>query len=401
MYAFRRHLLTELRSYPVTASLGLLYRLAAQYAGLCGPAREVGKFMGLASYGEIRQKELFDSLDSMLHDLEKHASQWSGERVIQEIETGTMSFFTENFFPYEAELSRDTFVYRHFAAFIQAYLERKLLGYVRECLDLAGSKRLALAGGVALNCTANRRIADICKGEVFIQPASHDAGVALGAAILARHTATTVQFPHAYWGIAYSEHEWLERLQRFPHLRYHRYDCPEKLYSQIVERLTTGIIGSLFLGRAEIRPRALGNRSIIADPRRRSILERVNGIKGREMWRPLAPMILEEHFDRFFEGTPNSFMIVAATVRDSVRSRIPVNVHTDYSARPQTVSQRQNFFLHNLISAFYHATGIPVLMNTSLNGPGRPIVHDPIDAMEFLAGSDLDFIATESLLIEK
>lgn len=389
--------ITTLETYPVEHSLGLFYRIATQYTGLYSKDGNAGKLMGLAAYGRPRY-------DAALHVTEQ-GPFWAG--VPRATTSGTalplertrqlLSFFEEHCFPYTAGLKEDITAYTDFAASVQRALEDTILGLAVDLQARTGSRNLALAGGVALNCTANGRLA--AEGpfdNIFVQPVAHDAGVALGAALEVTRQLNVGRFrpqpmTHAFWGPSYTDAEIAEALRR------HRLAgdrlAPDALVTRVAAVLARGGIAGWHQGRSEVGPRALGARSLLGDPRLRRTLVRLNRLKRREMWRPLAPSVLADQFDKFFVGTPNPFMIMAAMVRPEVRAKLPAVVHIDGSARPQAVEPGDNPVFARLIDAFALETGLPVLVNTSFNTVGVPIVNSPDEAIATFLDTDLDVLA--------
>jgi carbamoyltransferase len=202
---------------------------------------------------------------------------------------------------------------------------------------------------------------------------------------------------HAYWGPEYSTTQCEAAVQGFTGLRYERV---EDLTDAVAGMLATGNVVGWFQGRMELGPRALGNRSILADPRRVETRDRVNRIKGRESWRPLAPAVLAEQATAYFcRDKPSPFMLFASQVREEKRSEVPAVVHIDGSARPQTVSREANHLFHKLIGAFQKHAGVPMLLNTSFNAVGEPIVCTPSDAVRAFSAMRLDLLVLGNLLV--
>ena len=251
---------------------------------------------------------------------------------------------------------------------------------------------LCLSGGVALNCSANgvlRRTG--VAAEVWAFPAAGDAGLSVGAALLAAAAAGEFRpqrLANAYWGPEYADSVLEAALLAEPRLRFHR---SAAVAAETAGRLAEGNVVGWFQGRMEFGPRALGNRSILADPRSVARRDHVNRLKGREHWRPLAPSVLLHRAPEYFEIEGESpFMLFATQVRRERRTEVPAVVHADGSARPQTVSPAQNPRYHALLSAFEGRTGVPILLNTSFNGAWEPIVASPADAVKTFIACGLD-----------
>jgi carbamoyltransferase len=287
---------------------------------------------------------------------------------------------------------------------VQDYCERAMMSVVRMAIAKTKSRNLCLAGGVALNSKANGKIlASGIVENIFVQPAASDDGVALGAA-LAPYLDRGGRLPnramrHAYLGPAFDD-DAIEAALKTYKLRYARVNDPAVTAAEL---LTQGKILGWFQGRMEFGPRALGSRSILADPRDPEMTAKVNNaVKFREWWRPFAPSMKKEAAADFVESATDSpFMIVTAQVRMEKRSVIPAVTHVDGSARPQTVEKEVNPLYWRLIEEFGERTGVPVVMNTSFNLRGEAIVHTPTDAVRTFFSSGMDVLVIGSFLIEK
>lgn len=393
--------LKEVVSYPVAHSLGLFYRAACVYSGLYSADGAAGKLMGLAPYGQAKYDLglRWTSTGPRWTKVEDVAVR---NRVLHHRRTEQLlELFEREAFPYARGLVEDVTAYTDFAASVQGELEDVVLDLLRHARYLTGSSQLALAGGVALNCTMNGRIAsDSPFDEVFVQPMSSDAGVALGAAlaISAKRGVNPRRAPmtHAYWGPLYDD-AYIENAVVRSGLEFEKVDA-SAVGETAAELIAEGAVVGWFQGRAEVGPRALGSRSILGDPRRRDNLVRINSIKSREMWRPLAPSVLSERWHDYFVGTPNPFMIQAATVKHEVRSSVPAVVHIDGSARPQSVGFEHPRY-RDAIEAFDSITGVPLLLNTSFNGAGAPIVNTPEEAIDTFHELGLDALVIGRCLL--
>lgn len=381
------------RSYPVDTSLGFYYEAASEFAGLS--RHDGGKLMGLASYGRAKYPT------ALRYDAANDDIRWEGvppatrfgRDLINERGEALLRYFERECYPYTRRQDDDIMAYADFAASAQTALEETILDIAARVREETGLRRLALAGGVALNCTANGKLARSgIFDEVYVQPMAHDAGVALGAALVAAQSRGSdlagSRMEHAYWGPLADEEEIRTELaaaglsaRRLPQ---------ESLLPRVAEIIANGGIVAWHQGRAEVGPRALGARSLLGDPRTRKTLVRLNTAKDREMWRPLAPSVPYERFHDYFEGVPNAFMIVAAQVRPEWRTRLPAVTHVDGSARPQAVRRADSPRYHDLLLAFERHTGTPVLVNTSLNVAEQPmacLARDSIDVFD-RAGAD-------------
>jgi carbamoyltransferase len=302
----------------------------------------------------------------------------------------------------DVEITEDM---RNLAASVQHQLEQAVFEIVREGVRLTGCRNLSLAGGVAMNSKANGRLlASGIIDEIFVQPAATDDGAAIGAAIGA-HKAIGAPVPRyrmtdAYLGPQFTNDEIAQVITTYK-LPAYRVDNVEEISAGL---LAEGKILGWFQGRMEFGPRALGNRSILADPRTVEMRDRVNEcVKFREGWRPFAPSTLVEAAPEYFgeQCTDAPFMILTFDVVPEKRSVIAAVTHADNTARVQTVSQAANPRYHKLISEFGKRTGVPVIMNTSFNLKGEPIVCAPKDAVRTFYSSGLDFLVLGNYILAK
>jgi len=389
-------------------SLGIFYNRAARFTGLYGKYREVGKFMGLASYGmPVMKMPLAPSRDKRLF---KELPDIEQESIFDAIELRTRQlkeYFEENCFPYEAGNYGEIMGYADFAASVQKSLEDTLLDFATELKETTRMDSLVLAGGVALNCSANGRIerSGIFQ-KMFIPPFASDSGVAVGSALEVYHRLYGGRgagpLRSAGLGLSYEERGVLEALEKYRDRVRFSLLLEEDMFDRMARELSEGKIVGWMQGGFEAGPRALGNRSILADPRTRRSLIKLNTIKEREMWRPIAPSVLAEHYSEYFEGDPDSksFMNVAAMVKKEKRRAVAAVVHVDYTARPQVVRAEQGKY-YGLIQAFYRLTGVPVLCNTSFNSRGAPLVNSPEDALECFLKTAVDLLVIGNIVIEK
>lgn len=388
--------ITFSRHISVHDSLGHFYRAASHYAGLgkVGTRGAEGKLMGLAAYGvpglEMPVQVTADGPELLaeLASPDKTIERKSHEGRLR-------AWFAEFCFPYSEALSDEVMAYAQFAASVQSVVEQSIIALATSLRQKTGQSHLVLAGGVALNCTANGVLAHSqIYEDMFVPPISADDGVSLGAALeayrqLCGGKTEPTAFPrmrNAFLGPEYSNARCRQALDEagLPV----RELTDDVLVLEVAQHLASGKIVAWFQGRAEIGPRALGARSVLADPRDRSVLSRLNRLKGREVWRPVAPSVLAEEFSAYFEGSFQSpFMNVATQVRPEVRARVPAIVHVDGSARPQAIVRADAPLYWSLVDQFRRITGIPLVVNTSLNLGHEPIVHTPTQAIRsFLAG---------------
>jgi carbamoyltransferase len=385
--------LLERKRYP--DSLGMFYARVTQYLGF-EPLADEWKVMGLAPFGSSGL-----SMDALLtvtnDDYRVNAKALLGRRY-------DLSALEAAFGP--ARKPDDPIEDRHrdiaFAA--QAAVERAMLAMARRAARLSGCRRLALAGGVAMNCKGNGLILQSgIVDELFVQPAASDEGAALGAAIAAQVAAgaraEVAPMVRTDFGQGLNDSEVENALVTYK-LPYRRLADPAHAAA---ERLAAGKIIGWFQGRTEFGPRALGQRSILADPRDVSVRDRVNAaVKFREAWRPFAPSILEEHASEFFEGCVTSpFMILTFRARPKAMETIPAVVHIDGTARVQTVNRSVNPLYWSLIKRFAELTGVPVVLNTSFNLKGDPIVNTIRDAIQTFYTSGLDSLIVGPFCVDK
>lgn len=369
-------------------SLGLLYEKITSHLGFLHSSDEY-KVMALASYG----KPVYENQFRKLIDVD------GGSYQIRE-------FDPEEFFGPKRKRS-DTFDTQHFniAHSLQKVLEDTVLDLVHWLHKETGQDNLCMAGGVALNCVLNGVIRD--RGpfkQVWVQPAAGDAGTALGAALwVDRQHASgenekVPEMEHVYWGPEYSDAE-TEALLKWMKVKYRRLN---NVAAETAEILAQNKVIGWFQGRMEFGPRSLGSRSILASPAEASMQQKLNEIKDREDFRPVAPVVLEEDAAEWFENAGQSpFMLFVYRVKANKADLIPAVRHVDGTARIQTINERQHPLYHELLQEFKKLTGIPVLINTSFNTRGEPIVCSPKDAIACFYTSPFDALVLNSFLLEK
>jgi carbamoyltransferase len=385
-------------------SLGLLYSMMTNYLGFSVNDGEY-KVMGLAPYGRPayadRVRRLVRAgengqyyLDLKYFDFQRHDRMYSDElvelfgRAARQKESEILGF------------------HQDVARSLQFVLEEILLEKANYLYGKTGSENLCLAGGVALNCVANRRILkDGPFRRLFVQPAANDAGGAFGAAALAHYrlneTGVTAKLEHDYLGPAFSNDE-VRRVIQASGLSSEDYSGGEDdLIEAAAKRLADQKVVGWFHGRMEFGPRALGARSILADPRNGGMRERINAlVKKREAFRPFAPAVLESRAHEYFElDHPSPFMIETSQVKSGLD--LPAITHVDGSARVQTVSELTNSRFARLLSAFERRTGCPILLNTSFNMRDEPIVCTPADALICFLRSEIDSLVVEDFILDR
>jgi carbamoyltransferase len=365
-------------------SLGLLYEELTEHLGFRRSSDEY-KVMAMASYGKPRFLDEFRELVAATGDGGFRTSKVEWSRYAPRSAGG--GDFTEA----HADLARS----------VQERLEEVLLELARWLHQQTGERCLTMAGGVALNCVANSRIwREGPFTDVWVQPAAGDSGTALGAALrLACDLGDEVRpMAGADLGRSWSDDEleaWLRRAKV-------DYERPVDVAETIADVLADDGVVAWFQGASEYGPRALGHRSLLADPRRADNIERLNDVKGREQFRPVAPMVLDERAAELFDGPlPSPYMLFTHRVRQKWRDRIPAVVHVDGTARIQTVDASREPLMAQTLRAFERRTGVPVVVNTSLNTAGRPMVDDPRDALECFGSAPVDAMAIGPFVVRR
>jgi carbamoyltransferase len=406
-------------AFPIVNSLGYFYEAVCEFLGF--QTTDAGKIMGLAPYGraakysfdcfkltrdgyEIRgfPKEVCLRKDS-LDEQEQVLNLW--EKYIHD------NYYREGVFPiYDFSYLRGKIVRKvpltsfskDLAASLQSKIEEIIFHLVKLLIKITKCEDLIIGGGVGLNCTVNGKLVDSgVVRRLFLQPATNDGGVSLGAA-LALAGDLGIDFSHTnftpYLGPSYDDDE-LKILLESLKLKYQFSRDISKLVAKL---LAKGKTVAWFQGRMEVGPRALGGRSLLANPALKRMHNVVNKIKSREEWRPLSPSILEEERERFFEKSVYSpFMLQSHYVKPGIEKIIPAVVHVDGTVRYQSVTKESNPKFYKLIQEFYRLTGIPLILNTSFNIEGEPIVCSPYDAIKTFFSSSIDYLAIGNFLVRK
>lgn len=377
-----------LRTISNRGSWGLMYEAITEKLGFRRHSAE-GKVMGLAAYGIPDPNGL-------------PFVNWDKE--IPMIDVAKRRTFIESLKLRKKE-DPITDQHKNLAATLQYTLEQAGIRMSEWLFKQTGIRRLCLAGGSALNCSMNGKLALLpWVDEIFIQPAAYDAGTALGAALLVYAEKTgerpNWKMEHAYWGPEFTNEDIEITLRGFQHLSYRH---SEDIYSETAQLLKDGKIVGWFQGRSEVGPRALGNRSILADPSRPEMKDRVNNqVKHREPWRPFAPSVLEEATGRYIEKPIASpYMILAFDTKPEVKAEIVSATHIDGTCRPQTVSRTTNPRYWQLIKSFQDLSGIPAVLNTSYNLDSQPIVNTPQEAIETFLNCGMEAAAIGDFLVFK
>jgi len=418
-------------------SLGLCYTAISQYLGFLKYGDEY-KVMGLAAYGEPEFEDEFKKiirlnnhlgfslgLDYFVHHKNGPEMTWGeGEPLLGRL-------FSDQL-PRRLGPARETGVavekrHQNIASSLQSRLEDAIFSILNKLYELTKLKELCLAGGVAYNCVVNGQIFERTPFEkVYIQSAAGDAGLAVGAAFYVWHQVMgnprSFEMKHAYWGPQFGEAE-IRKALRAKSMEpgagsgqsqrsevggqerqgWRIVELPEEeLCRSTAERIAEGKVVGWFQGSMEWGPRALGNRSIVVDPRRHDMKDILNSrIKRREPFRPFAPSILEERVGDYFEQThPSPFMLMTYKVKPEKRDVIPAPTHVDGTGRLQTVSKEQNPLYWQLIKEFETLTGVPVLLNTSFN-ENEPIVHTPDEALDCFLRTKMDVLVMGNYIVEK
>ena len=423
-----------LKSLKFPHSLGLLYSAFTYFAGFKVNSGEY-KLMGLAPYGSPIYKDLI--LDHLI-DLKDDGSFAMNMAYFNYCQGLTMTNKRfSSLFDGPPRKSESDITERevNLASSIQAVTEEIVLRMAKFLRETTNQKNLCLAGGVALNCVANGKLQSSgIFDNIWIQPASGDAGGSLGAALFVNHQLQENErspepldsMKGSFLGPAFRDEviqEFLEETNA-PH---HLYEDENELLEVVSSAISEGKVIGWFQGRMEFGPRALGGRSIIGDARNEEMQTKMNlSIKYRESFRPFAPSVMEEHIQDCFDlASASPYMLLVAPVKEDIRSKLsdeqnevmkdpdllkrvriersslPAITHVDYSARVQTVNEKQNGRYYRLIKAFYEKTGSPVIVNTSFNIRGEPIVCSPEDAYRCFVSTDMDILVLENYVLHK
>lgn len=429
--------ITILREMEFPHSIGLLYSAFSYYLGFKVNSGEY-KLMGLAAYGNPNSQRIKDYvklIKSELIDIKDDGSVWLNQKYFN-YATGlrmTNCKRWEKLFGFKRREAETELLQEHcdLAFAIQNITEEVLIKMIHEAKKITGSDYLCMAGGVALNCVANSKILQksIFK-DIYIQPASGDAGGALGAALAVtylyfdepRINDKKDQMFGTYLGPDYSERE-IQLMNKKTKAVSTHYGTFAKLTEFVVDKLVQGKVVGWFQGRMEFGPRALGNRSILADARHPEMQKRLNmRIKYREGFRPFAPSVLAEDASEYFDLASSSpYMLFVAPVKKERRKKLPENyfcmtimdrlyyersdlqaiTHLDFSARIQTVHKETNPIFWELINTFKYMTGYALLINTSFNVRGEPIVCTPYDAYQCFMETEMDYLVIENFIYAK
>ena len=389
--------LQRVREFSRYNSVGKLYSDTARYLGFRG-ARDAGKVMGLAPYGHYND-EIADGFSEIVS-----ISKGGYDVTPLTLSDDPIALLEELFG--SCRKYADDFEQRHrdVAHHLQLITERIVIRLVKHHVEAFGIEKVALAGGVAMNCKTNRKVRHLdCVDELFVQPVANDSGICLGAALLGYRKATgndpDVDFSHLYHGSSYNTDDVKDVLDNTG-LSHKIVDSPSRYAA---EALAEGKLVGWFQGRMEFGARALGNRSILADPTDPASVDSVNkNVKKRENWRPFAPSVLAEATDEYLvDGGQMPYMIMLDKVVADKRKEVPAITHVDGTTRPQTVHRETNERYHKLIREFAEITSCPMVLNTSFNVAGEPIVEHPVQAVHDFLFTGLDILVIEDVVIDK
>jgi carbamoyltransferase len=406
-------------------SLGLYYSAVTQYLGFLKFGDEY-KVMGLAAYGQPESLGVFRDIVRFDPNSRANGFELGLDYFIHHRTGPEMSWAAADQTPVQGKLFSDELArrlgparapdqpleqrHKNLASSLQLRLEEVYLGMLRKLAGQTGLKSVCLAGGVAFNCVANGKIFDATPFEqVFVQPAAGDAGLAIGAAYYIWHQKLgkprSFAMENSYWGPGFSRDE-IRKSVDANSVTQNGFAVEELNAEEVTRRaaaiVAEGKIMGWFQGRAEWGPRALGNRSIVADPRRPDMKEILNRrIKHREIFRPFAPSVLAEATSQWFEKShPSPFMTMAYAVKPEKRELIPAPTHIDGTGRLQTVTRDANPRYWQLIRAFEQATGVPMVLNTSFND-NEPIVCRPEEALDCFRRTQMDALVLGDFLVTK
>jgi carbamoyltransferase len=417
------HQVRVVETFPIPHSLGWFYAALTEYLGFT-PYRDEGKLMGLAAFGEARkqnnlwveQLEHILKISNGVYEVDPIYTKFGGHYYGQRYTDETKKLFTsidpqarpvgynekvEINGHVQSRYLLDVYVDLAWAA--QALLERAAVMLAKKLVEFYEMENLCIAGGVGLNCKMNGEILSQsgCKN-IFVQPASNDAGAALGAALyVASEMGEDIHnhLENTYWGPGYSNDEIYDALKNCK-LSFMESNDPADEAARLLEE---GQIIGWFQGRMEVGPRALGNRSILANPVLPTIKDKVNTeVKYREAWRPFCPSLVGEVKENYIRQ-PNeaSFMIVAYYIQEAMWNQIPSVVHVDGTIRPQVVTKVINPLYYTLLMNLGKRTGHPIVLNTSLNVRGEPIIRTPLEAVRCFYSNGLDAMVIGNFILKK
>ncbi len=395
------HEINALENVPYPHSIGFMWEKICKFLGFS--EYHACKIMGLAGYGTpLQYKKQFETIASIEQD-----GLFKIDNSILEFRSETFEKL-ENLFDLKQRTPSSELNYKHenIAASLQSRTNEIVLSLAKKIKNKTSSENLCLAGGVALNCVTNSELVNskIFKN-IFIQPAAHDAGTAVGSAYLVWNQILENKkiegIEHFYVGPSYTELEYIEALKNAGLI----FTKVLEIEQEVARLIAQGAIVGWFQGAMEFGPRALGNRSLLADPRNPNIREVLNTkVKHRELFRPFAPSVLDEYTREWFQvgelSQPNEYMLLTNLVRSDKRDKIPSVIHVDGTARIQRVRPHINSRYYKLIDEFRRITGVPVLLNTSFNDD-EPIVCSPRDAIDTFLKTRIDYLVLGNLMVNR
>jgi len=378
--------------------IGLLYMGTSVFLGMGDFGS--GKVMGLAPYGYNTDRKFKKDF----YELSDGTALISSEKNFVRYN----DYFQRRFYPDIPRRNKEKLpdeIYTQIAYEVQDAIEEALIAVANHLYKISPSKNLCYAGGVGLNSVANKKILDNTPFEnIFIQPGACDSGIALGCALYGAHVLNgedpkAYRFKNAYLGRPYSEEEILKALKNTKNIKFSK---EKDVIKRTARFLADGKILGWFEGGSEIGPRALGHRSIICDPGRPDMKDILNArVKHREGFRPFAPSVLREYASEYFDlDCESPYMLLIAGVKEDKQKSVPSITHVDGTARVQTVTREDNGRYYDLISEFFSITGTPVILNTSFNIAGEPIVETPADALRCFMSTEMDYLIIEDYIVE-
>ncbi len=412
VFQFRGGEFKKLREIPANDSIGILYSLVTLHLGFDFNSDEY-KIMGLAPYGDPeRFRAFFEKTVELRPDgsIRIPVLRLNRSREERENYVATRAYLDEHLAarrPPDAEITQE---HKDVAAALQECLDRVVLHVCGHFGKQTGMRHIALAGGVALNCTANGKLIDSgIFDEVYIQPAAGDDGTALGAALYRASLSEEIhneRMPVPLVGPAYPSPCIEKAIEKYAgRITVTPFESLDQTCSGAAKLIAEGRVIAWYRGRMEYGPRALGNRSILADPGHPAMRDRINAmVKMREAFRPFAPACSEEQAHRWFNvapGTQMPYMITVVDVRPEHRALLPAITHVNGSARLQTVSAKDNPDFHRLLGAVGRTTGREMVLNTSFNVKGQPIVNTPEEAIETFLGTGIEFLFLENRIVAR
>tara|TARA_B100000579_G_scaffold287073_1_gene238037 strand:+ start:3223 stop:4827 length:1605 start_codon:yes stop_codon:yes gene_type:complete len=387
-----------LETRPYTNSLGLFYATMTHFIGFKN--MDEFKVMGLAAYGkpnidlsffckEVEDGYLSDFSYFRKNKEASHLEPFFSSKLVEKLGEGRKK---------NQPLNEH---YINLAASTQNTLERCAVSLVKYIHKLTGKRKICISGGVGLNCSMNKKINELdFIDEIFVQPASSDRGLSLGCALYASNLNNQKIKPikNVFYGPSYSD-GFIEEQIKISGINYKEIDDTAKIAA---EHINSGKIIARYNGRSEFGPRSLGNRSILANPTLKNMKEEINKrIKFREEFRPFAPSVLNEKSKEIFNKSDLPFMTIATDVNDKWAKKLPSTTHVNNTARVQTVDEENNKNFYDIISNFEKISDVPVVLNTSFNIRGQPIVETPLEAISTFAGNGIDSLFLGNFLIEK